>query len=583
MKYKLDILTFRNSITVKKEDLLADKIQESGINLSVYCNKKGICGKCFVQILQGYLPPLKPTEKLLLNRKSLDENYRLACQYRIQGSLKIKIPPESIFQEASILTTGMEIPVSVRPSVKKYYLQLKKPRSSSPHSLLDLICKYIGKKSLKVRPDVLRNIPSLLERSKYKVTATLYRDNELLSLEANDTTSLKYGIAVDIGTSTVVTELVDLNTGEILDNLTEANSQAKYGSDVISRIGYSLSKENNLKELKKTIIHTLNQMIDNLLSLNRLKKGHVYEIVIAGNPTMNHLLLGIPVKSLASSPFNSVFSLLAPISAGEIGLPINKNGKVYIIPNIKSFVGGDITAGLAASDLCRKKGNYLFVDLGTNGEIVLKTDQKILATSTAAGPAFEGMNISCGMLALPGAIYKAEYDQGIKVHTLNNNPPVGICGTGLIDLMAIFLEKKIMSLKGHIKNHQKKISISESVYISQKDIRELQLAVAAIKTGINMILEKNNLTPQQLDGIYIGGAFGNYLNIKNSMKIGLLPEMEEEKIVFIGNSSLAGAKCLLVSEPTREKIEAVIKNIRYFSLASQSSFQKKFLSSLSFK
>jgi uncharacterized 2Fe-2S/4Fe-4S cluster protein (DUF4445 family) len=246
-------------------------------------------------------------------------------------------------------------------------------------------------------------------------------------------------------------------------------------------------------------------------------------------------------------------------------------------------VGGDISAGLVAADLENKKGNFLFIDLGTNGEIVLKKGKKIVATSTAAGPAFEGMNISCGKLALPGAIFKAEYTDKLKTFTIENKPASGICGTGLIDLIAVFLEKGEISSKGTIQNKTKRIAVTSSIYITQKDVREMQLAVAAIKTGIKMILQENQVTLEEIDGIFIAGAFGNYLNIKNSKKIGLLPKIDEEKIIFIGNSSLAGARALLLSSQARKKIESLVKKIQFISLATEPSFQKYFINALEFK
>jgi uncharacterized 2Fe-2S/4Fe-4S cluster protein (DUF4445 family) len=298
---------------------------------------------------------------------------------------------------------------------------------------------------------------------------------------------------------------------------------------------------------------------------------------------MNHLLLGLPVKSLALSPYQSVFSSLPELSSVDLEFKINRQGKVYISPNIKSFVGGDISAGLAASDLENREGNLLFIDLGTNGEIVLKTEEGFLASSTAAGPAFEGMNISCGMLALPGAIYRAEFKNQLVFSTIKNKPALGICGTGLIDLIAIFLNEGKITPQGKIKDDRQKIRISDNISITQKDVREMQLAIAAIKCGIKMILLKRQLQFEDIDGIFIAGAFGNYLNIENSMRIGLLPHIDETKVRFIGNSSIAGAKGFLLSMPARKRIESLVKNIQFFSLASDPLFQKHFIEAIEFK
>ncbi|MBS3819671.1 DUF4445 domain-containing protein [bacterium] len=581
-KYKVRIVSHGKTISAKKGDLLADKIQNAGINLCVYCNKKGLCGKCLVKIVKGYLPSPNKMEKRLLGKKRLNENYRLACQYRIQGSLRIEVPPEAIFQETPVLTAGIKSPVSVDPAVKKYYLKIEKPRPTNPRSYLELIQRYLGGEHIDFPHNIAKITPEIFKKAKSKVTAVVYKDHELLDVEPFDTSNENYGVALDVGTSTVVVELIDLNSGNTIDNLSTANSQVKYGWDVISRIGFAVSKSENLQKLRKTILEDVNQLIEKILASHQIHPHSVYEIVMAGNTVMNHLLLGIPVDSLAGSPYNSVFSVLPSMYSREIGFNINKNGKVYIVPNIKSFIGGDVSAGLMASNFINKKGCYLFIDLGTNGEIVLKHKNKITATSTAAGPAFEGMNMSCGMLAHSGAVYGAEYDKGIKVFTLNHKPPVGICGTGFIDLISIFLDREFINTRGTIKGKSKKLSVADNLHVTQNDIREMQLAIAAIKTGIQMMLEENHLSPENLDGIYLGGAFGNYINVKNTIKIGLLPPIDKQKVSILGNSSLAGAKGLMLSQSSRKKTEYSIKKIRYFSLASNPDFQQNFLNSLYF-
>ena len=583
MKYSLKIISHDKTIKAAKNDLLADKIQEAGINLSAYCSKRGLCGKCFVKIIDGKLPPPLEKEDFFLKQKKLSKNHRLACLYKIQGDLSVKVPQESLIQETTILTTGIQQQFLIDPPVKKYHLQLAKPKISAPDSIAELFQTYLRERNLNFPLNLLKKLPDILEKNRYDITVVMHKENEILNVERGDTTAYNFGLAIDIGTTTLVVELVDLNTGETRDTSTAMNSQVKFGADVVSRISYAFHSQNNLEELRDSIIKTLNKMITQLLKRNRIDPDFVYEISAAGNTSMNHLLLGMPVETLAMAPYNSVFTFLPELSSQDLGFKINKYGKVYIAPNIQSFVGGDVSSGLIASDLENKKGNFLFIDLGTNGEIVLKKGNKFIATSTAAGPAFEGTNISCGMLALPGAIYKAEHKDRLKLFTIKNKPGSGICGTGLIDLIAVFLDKGIISSKGTIQDETKKIHITGSIYITQKDVREAQLAIAAVKTGIRMILEESNMTLEQLNGIFIAGAFGNYLNIKNSMKIGLLPQINQKKVIFIGNSSLAGAKSLLLSSQARKKTESMVKKIQYISLATKPSFQDYFINALEFK
>ena len=583
MAYTIKIFSHGKTIKAREKELLADKILQAGIPLSLYCNKRGLCGKCFVEIVKGSRPSLGEKERSWLDQKNLGKNYRLACQYEVSGDLEINVPALFTSQEVPILPALARSAVTPDPAVKKYYLELEKPDISSPHSLFDMLFENLACKYLEIPVDVLSQLGRKLEEGKFKVTVTVYREKEIIAVEPGNTVEQNFGLAVDLGTTTLVLDLVDLNTGKTLATRAALNSQVKRGADVISRIAYATLDPKNAAELRSLVLETLNQIIGQVLSKNRIPSSSVYEIIVSGNTTMNHLLLGIPVETLAVAPYHAVFSRLPALSSRQVGFAIHPQGKVYLAPNIKSFVGGDIASGLLALRLSAKRGNFLFIDLGTNGEIVLKAGPHLVTTSTAAGPAFEGMNISCGMPALPGAIYRVEDASPLKTHTLGYKPPRGVCGTGLIDLIAIFLERGQISARGAIQNPEKKIQLKDNMTLTQEDVRQMQLACAAIKTGIRMMLTENHLAEEDLDGIYIAGAFGNYLNIKNSMKIGLLPQVDERKLVFIGNSSLAGARLLLISDHERERVESLIQKIHYVSLASDTQFQDYFIKALEFK
>jgi uncharacterized 2Fe-2S/4Fe-4S cluster protein (DUF4445 family) len=582
MPVKVKIISHNKTATAKKGTLLADIISTAGIDLSLYCNRRGLCGKCFVEITKGDPPACDTQEKALIERKHLGKNFRLACRLRVTEDMEINIPAASILQQIPVLETGLRLDLGLNPSVKKYVLSLQKPDLQHPYSFLELFERSMRKKGLHISLEVLKKLPKTLDRGTAKITAVIYKDSEIIAVEKGDTTENNYGLAVDIGTSTLVVELVDLNTGKSIGTQTSNNSQMKFGSDIVSRISSAYMDPKNLGKLQEVIVGDLNRMTKQVLSKNKVKSNHVYEIALAGNAPMNHFLLGIPVNSLALAPFHSAFQTLPELSARRIGFRINSNGKAYIAPNIKSFVGGDISAGLLASDMPAMKGNILFIDLGTNGEIVLKKEKRIVTTSTAAGPAFEGMNISSGMLAFPGAIYKAERKKRLTLHTIGKKPAKGICGTGLIDLMAIFLDLGKISPKGVIQDKNKIIQITRNIFLTQKDVREIQLAVAAIKSGTQIMLEIHKLKKDDLDGIFIAGAFGNYLNTWNAMTLGLLPPVDPKKIFFIGNSSLAGARALLLSEQTKQKTEALVRKIQYVSLATNPKFQDTFIAALDF-
>jgi uncharacterized 2Fe-2S/4Fe-4S cluster protein (DUF4445 family) len=582
MKYTIEVLPYSKTITVEEDSILADCLQEADIDIRFDCNRSGLCGKCAVKIIEGNVPSPTNTERNLLSEDELSDRFRLSCLLRVKGHLKIEVPESSRIHDQLILKTGLQIPVQVNPPMKKFLLRLPKPTIAEPLSASDLIQKTLKSSPLAISPNVLKSLAEIMGKDSPIFSAVVYKDKELISIEEGNTLDSCFGFVVDLGTTTLVVELIDLKTGKTLDTLAGENTQSEFGADVVSRISFSLAKAENLRTLQKTIVDKFNRMFKEILTRRKIAASSVYEIALAGNTTMNHILLGLPLRSLAQAPFNSLFSVIDELPARAVGFKIHPNGKLYLAPNIQSFVGGDISAGLLASGLIDTKGKFMFIDLGTNGEIVLKTGETIVATSTAAGPAFEGMSISCGMLALPGAISKIEKGEKPKISTLLDQPAKGICGTGLIDAIALFLDEGLISAQGKIANAKKSVPITGRIFLSQKDIREIQLAVAAIKTGRNMLLKRFSIDPLELDGLFIAGAFGNYLNVKNAIRIGLLPPLPGEKIHFIGNSSLAGAKALLISAPMHEEIKSLIQKIRFISLASDPEFQDYFVESLEF-
>jgi len=565
-------------IRARMGENLAEKIRESGILLSMDCRKRGVCGKCFVRIIDGPLPQMSKTEKHWIHLRNLPDDARLACKLRVQEDMIISIPEESLLKEVRILSAGPPVTVAVDPAVKRYFLTVEKPRVSSPVSSLDLLKKRLGKEHLLARLEVTKKWARLMDRAREGAEVTLYGDTELLDVRAGKAARRNAGIAVDLGTTTVVVEMVDLDSGLSLSSAQGLNPQSLFGADVVSRISHAFRNPKNLGRLRAEIQGMLQELVSEMLRETGTEPGCVHDVVVAGNTAMNHLLLGVPVDSLALAPFHAAFSSLEPLPAREAGFRSLSHARVYMAPNIQGFVGGDISSGMAATGLQDKEGTFLYIDLGTNGEIVLKTNKAIVATSTAAGPAFEGMNISCGMMAQPGAVYRAEMDGALRVHTIGDQPARGVCGTGLIDLLALFLEQGKVAPGGKVEGG--KLSLPGGLVLDQKDIREVQTAAAAIKSGIKMILAEFGLTPASLDGIILAGAFGTYLNIRNSQRIGLLPSIEQEKIHFVGNAALAGAKVLLLSSSWRRRLERLVKRVGYISLASRPSFQQRFIESL---
>jgi len=581
MSFKIHIHPGKRILSAEKGDNLAKLLSITDSLFSQPCGGMGLCGKCSVEITDGPLPEPQDIETSFLSPEKLKNGYRLACLYRIEGDVSIRIPDESLAGEIDLLQIGLVFKMPIDPAVKKFPLFFPPGKEDGPGSLETLFNERLQTKGIRIPPDIKAG--SLLKEYRGYSTAVIYEGTRLITLESPDTLDMNFGLAVDIGTTTVSAELVDLTSGYVLGIESILNRQIKYGSDVISRISFAISNPDQAELLQREIQATLDDIVSSLLKKTKVNPSFIYEIVISGNTVMNHLFLGIPVDTLAVAPFHEVFTRLPSFPAEKLDIHLNDHARVYFAPNIHSFIGGDISSGLTASDFMQAEGNLLYIDLGTNGEIVLKKDDIFKATSAAAGPAFEGMNISCGMPAFPGAVYKLENREGLHATTISNRKPKGICGTGLIDITARSLKNGMISSKGVITHPSKKIPVTGKLHLIQKDIREIQLATAAIKTAIKMLLKDNDLKPNELNGIFIAGAFGNYLNIRNTMRIGLLPSIPEDRVTFIGNASLAGARALLLSREARAKTETAIDSIEFLSLASDQAFQKMFVESLDFK
>jgi uncharacterized 2Fe-2S/4Fe-4S cluster protein (DUF4445 family) len=579
--YAVDVLTVRKRIRTAEGGRLDEVLRSAGIPLNLYCGGRGLCGKCVVEIVRGKVSPPGGPEAALLAGKGFSPRHRLACMLRVRGPLSVRIPRGSVPGKIRVLDAGFAEKFEPAPAVKKYVIAPEAPSLDAPLSLAESLEKKLGRR-LALSPEAVGELPGALVRGGGKVTVTVLDGREILDVESGDETDGCFGVAVDIGTSTVVVELIDLNTGRTRGRTASINAQVRFGPDVVTRISHAYEKPEGLSELSAVIRSQIDEMIRELAGKAGVPTGQIYEIVTAGNTAMTHFLFGVPVNTLAVAPFHGVFAVSPEARAGSLGLNVHPRARVYAAPNVRGFVGGDIAAGLSAVGMSGRTGRVLFVDLGTNGEIVLKAGGATSTTSTAAGPAFEGLSISCGMPALPGAVAEARWSGGFKVRTVGNKDVRGICGTGLIDILAVALAKGLLSSSGRIRTETGDIPVAGEVVLTQADIRGLQLAVAAVKSGVRMMIEQSGLRISDLDEILVAGGFGASLNIRNAMAVGLLPGVPERKVVFVGNTSLAGARKLLLSFPARDAIETYAKKIRHVSLASGRDFQDHFVSALEF-
>jgi uncharacterized 2Fe-2S/4Fe-4S cluster protein (DUF4445 family) len=547
------------------EARLGDVLVQAGIPISLYCGRRGVCGKCAVEVLSGDLPPLDERERILLESRRLPpDRFRLACRLPVRGDLTIRIPESSFIPSTRILARGEGKSVRLDPSVRK----IAGRRSDIPGA--SAVSEEL--RAEKFPDDIL--------------TTVLGPGDEVLALEREDTTSRLFGLAIDLGTTTLVVDLVDLRSGAVIATAVGLNGQSSFGADVVSRITAAFRNPGQAEALRRAVLASLNGLIAEVGRTGSVQADEIYETVIAGNTAMGQLFLGLPIDGLAVAPFEIDDLSPSPIPASTSGLTVNPAGRVVLAPHLHSFVGGDITAGLLALDLPSRSGNILFLDLGTNGELVLKTDRGLTATSTAAGPAFEGMSLSCGLPAQSGAIDKAVWDPDegcLIVQTIGPGPARGVCGTGLVDVIAAFLRRGSLNSQGRILHPDKRLTMTPDLALLPSDIREVQLAAAAVKTGLRMLLAAEDLEIGDLDQVFVAGAFGASLDVENAVRIGLLPRLPEGRIRFVGNTSLEGARAMLLSRAERRLAVRIAGQVGHLPLAQDEAFQRMFVDALEFR
>ncbi len=621
---KINFLPDKKNITMNEGTTILEALEIAGINIDTPCGGKGTCGKCKILVIKG-MNAITPVEEKFLSEEEIKKGFRLACQTKIFKDAIIEIPSKIRLDFKKVFSSNLKGDThrtknnfSLDSNFKKVFLDLKKPSLDDQKPDWERIKDELSLKkienisNLKASLEILKKIPVLIREANFKTTVTLY-NNEIIDIENGDTTKSSYGIAFDVGTTTIAGYLVDLNTGEELSAVAKTNPQIIYGDDVISRIGFAQKQKENLEILQRKIVNILNEIIKENTQKAGVNTNNIYKISIAGNTCMHHLLLGLNPSHIAPSPYIPVIKENLNLKAKDIPkLILEPTANVYILPNISAFVGADIVAGILAICMWENEKISLFIDLGTNGEIVLGSKRKMWTCSTAAGPAFEGARISSGMRAAEGAIDKVKIDnESITYRVIKDGKVRGICGSGLIDLIAELLKLGLINksgklvdweecdpnlseeIKKRIVNRQKgnkfllvkgkETENGKSIYLTQKDIREVQLAKAAIFAGIKILLKEVNIPQEDIQKILLAGAFGNFIDKKSAIRIGLIPYLPLEKIESVGNAAGRGAEITLLSEKTREICEKISKDIKYIELSSRTDFQEEFVEAMFFK
>jgi len=574
-------------------------LTSSGYTVPSACGGMGICGKCRVLIHAGRKPPTE-SERIHLLPEELTDGWRLSCQQRIDRDMTIEIPQ---VDESTQAKEDMSRPchVKLQTGVEKTYLQLQPPGRDDQRPDTVRVQDAVNKGRLAFPISVLQKLPSLLRESDYRVTLTR-KDEQVIDIEAGDTSSASYGVAFDIGTTTIAGYLLDLRTGEDLVIRSQMNPQQRFGADVISRIKCVRDRgEEGLEELQRAISTGLNMITRQLILAAKIPQEHIYNISIVGNPTMIHLLMGVDPRGIDHSPYIPVLRDEAVVPARRIGLEVNPEGNVWLLPAVSGYVGSDITAGILYTGLHQMDGLNLFVDMGTNAEIVLGNRDRLMACSTPAGPAFEGAGIRYGMRATPGAISHVRLkDNDVSLQVIGQGVPKGICGSGLIDAAAELIRSRHINDKGkmldspglaypdrvdHDDKGQARFLLTNGtapIYITQGDVRELQLAKGAIQAGVESLLKVWGASVDDVDRIFLAGAFGSYVRRESVLQIGMLPPFPEQRIHSVGNAAGQGAKLGLLSRAKWEEVQALVERIEYFELSYYKEFSDIYMQSMLF-
>jgi len=534
---------------------LIDAARAAGIRMETPCDGAGTCGKCKAKVGREALQSLSGDAHKSLTMAERDAGWVLACQATVHGDLQVELDAFDS-DGLQILSEGQGLAVELAPWVRKSY-------------------------------------------DAEAGTTQVLAGDALLATETGDTTAAIFGIAVDIGTTTLVTTLLDLRTGAEIGVTSSLNPQAIHAQDVLSRIKMG-SKPAGLHKLHAELIEEISRQTTQLAFKAGVALANIYEAVFSGNTTMLHLATRTDPASLGKYPYTLSLSGGQHVKARDIDLGISPHGLVYLPPLFSAYVGADITSGILSTRLAEQPGVVLLVDIGTNGEMVLSVDGRLIATSTAAGPAFEGMNIACGMRASRGAVeLVALGEDGIRVETIAGGDPVGICGSGLLDVVGELASKCGLDKNGRFQNNGASHShpwrdqwerldgkpifrIAGPVYLTQKDVRQVQLAKGAIRTGIEMLLKAAGIEAARVDRVLIAGSFGFHLRTVSLIHLGLLPKEFGDRVEFVGNTSKSGAEAFLLSRDAREEMKQIVAQVEVLELANDPAFEKAFVRSLQF-
>ena len=607
------MLPDRRTVAVEPGTALLRAAHAQGVDVTATCGGRGRCTSCRVKVVEGVPPPGTISDQLQLGNDLVREGYRLSCQLVPTEPLVVQIAPP--LDERAFQILGVEpgavarAQVAMDAGIRKTLVRVELPQEEH-HQTSDLeqLALAAGLAPEDVPLDVVRALPAALREAKGEVTVVTFRGAPL-GVERGDTTAMAFGVAIDVGTTSVVTTLLELASGEVMASVSSLNPQATFGGDLMSRIAFAQWNPSNLRKLQSRIIGLLNQQIDELLGRTGVLPQWIYKVTVVGNTCMHHVLLGIDPTYVGLSPYSAVVRHPLVLPARTLHLKVNPEARVCFLPIVAGFVGADAVGAALATRLDESVGVRAVVDIGTNGEVVMGTRERLMACSAPAGPALEGAQIRHGMRGAVGAIDRVWVEDGdLRVHVIGDGAPQGICGSGLIDAVAAALDVGLVDWTGLIQIERREhlpaalaarlahrgeerllilvphgaAAGGGEIVLTQDDVRQLQLAKGAIGGGIRMLQHVLQVPDEALTDLMLAGGFGNYLSIRSAVRIGLIPPLAPDRIRYVGNAAALGAQLALVSEAERARAERLARSIEHLSLATHPDFQDLFVDAMNF-
>jgi len=599
-QYLIDFEPVGRRGSFPQEKSLLDGARGLGVGIAATCGGRGTCHSCIVHVVKGNVSLPTSGELRVFNREELKKGLRLACQTYPLGNCTISVPPESMTTSQRMQVEGVEKVLSPDPVVKSYNVKIRPPSLTDLEGDAERLISALNRKySLKCRKidiSLLKGLSPLLRKNKWLATASrhrweckaIVRGDEVIGVTSKSAETL--GLAVDMGTTKVAGYLIDLKTGRTLSRKAIMNPQISFGEDIVSRMSYASASSEGCQKMQELAVSAVNELASDLCNEVKAKREEIFDAVIVGNTAIHHLLLGLPVRQLATAPYVPALSSAIDVKAKELGIKIAGGAYVHLLPNIAGYVGGDHTAALLSTSALRLKGRVILIDIGTNTEISLIDNGEITSVSCASGPAFEGGHIRFGMRASSGAIERININgKRVEVQTIDGKPPTGICGSGILDALAEMYLAGILDSGGRIQTSHPSVRSHDSqrefvvvkgkkdIAITQGDVRELQLAKAAIRTGIQILLEARELEDSDIDRIIIAGAFGSYISIESAITSGMLPALPKERLIQVGNAAGMGAKLAIISARKRREAQKIAAKAKYIELAGAPYFNETFI------